>query len=121
MTRFAGGHFKGDALLFGEGGNIDFFRNTFDAEFGAEFFDEGLVGIGLCAADRVVEMRNGQIKIEPVQNMQQRDGVSPAGNTDDDARAFGNKVFPLNRRSNFFDEVHGCKVTRMDEGGNSAM
>lgn len=106
MPRFARGHFEGDTPLFGERGNIGLGGDAFDAELFAKVFDEGLVGVGFRAANGVVEVRGNDVVPKSMQDVEQRDGVGSAGDANDDARAFGNQAFPLNRRFDFFDQVH---------------
>ena len=50
-----------------------------------------------------------------MQDVKQCDGVGTAGDTDDDRCARRDQPFALNRRFDFFNQVHGQKLPRTDE------
>ena len=80
--------------------------DALDAEFFAECFDKGFIAVSFIAANGMIQVRGDQRITEAMQDMQQRDGIGAAGNPNNNARSFGNKIFPLNRRFDFFNEIH---------------
>jgi len=106
VAGFTGGHFNRDTFFFGVRRNVGFSGYTFNAEFFAQRFNESFVAVGLRATNGMVQVRGGQLVSEPMKNMEQRDRISTAGNTNDNGFAGGNKISPLNHRFDFFDQVH---------------
>jgi hypothetical protein len=103
VPRFAGGHFEGDAPFFSQSRNIGFLRDALNIKVLANGLHEGLVGIGLRAADAMVEMRDDDIDIQPVQDVQQRNRVRPAGHTNNRFCSGRDQSFPIHLGFNFFD------------------